>query len=157
MNPRTPCSQTFFQLAMGSEKSPLPSRVMCPHHRGSGGMSSKIPPKLHAFLIFKRQMIFQASLWSSPRASYHPHLSSLIKDLHHLFFPQPGYMVLSCCSSWLPTECETTYFEVQSFQNQPIVRKEAVITCVFSSYPCIVLKKPLLTFFLLKQFFRDFI
>ena len=32
---------------------------MCPHHRGSGGMSSKIPPKLHGFLIFKRQMIFK--------------------------------------------------------------------------------------------------
>lgn len=45
----------------------------------------------------------------------------------------------------------------KSFQNQPIVRKEAVIACVFSSYPCMVLKKPLLTFSLLKQLFRDFI
>lgn len=59
MNPRTPCFKTFFQLAVGSEKSPLPSRVMCPHHRGSGGISSRILPKLCGFLTFKRQMIFK--------------------------------------------------------------------------------------------------
>lgn len=131
----------FVQLAVGPEKSPLSSRQICPPHVGLGYMISKMPPKPYDALIFKRKAELKhpygALLGLVTPPPLQPHQRS---EPFVVSGPTPRGS-LTCCSSQALTACETTYLKVQSFQNQPVGRREALITFIFSFSPCTLLKK----------------